>query len=86
LERPDLNLLQRFQIKGEHLFVVQSGKQLQTIAQLFESGKVRVPIMHLRPLEEAAQAIEEIRQGHTTGKIVLTVSGSAKQVMRASTG
>ena len=72
-EQPDLDLSQKFKVRGEYLFVFPNGKQLQTITKLFELGKAKPPIVHQMPLDQAPLAIEEIKKGHTTGKIVLQV-------------
>lgn len=73
-EQPDLDLASKFNVRAEYLFVFPNGKQLQAISQLFESGKAKPPIVRQMPLDQAPLAIEEIRKGHTTGKIVLRVS------------
>ncbi|HSX37985.1 MAG TPA: NADP-dependent oxidoreductase [Chlamydiales bacterium] len=73
-EQPDLDVSQKFHVKASYLFVVPDGKILRSIARLFESGTVLPPIIHQMPLNQALLAIEEIRKGHTTGKIVLQVS------------
>lgn len=72
-EQPDLDLSQKFNVRAKYLFVFPNGKQLQTITELFELGKAKPPIVHQIPLNQAAVAIEEIKKGHTTGKIVLQV-------------
>jgi len=74
-EQPDLDLSRKFHVKAEYLFVSPNGKQLQAITQLFESGKAKPPVVYQMPLDQAPQAIEEIKKGHTTGKIVLEVLG-----------
>ena len=72
-EQPDLDLSQKFKVRAEYLFVSPNGKQLQTITKLFELGKAKPPIVHQMPLDQAPLAIEEIKKGHTTGKVVLQV-------------
>ncbi|EKE08287.1 MAG: hypothetical protein ACD_17C00252G0007, partial [uncultured bacterium] len=64
---------QKFKVRAEYLFTFPNGKQLQTITKLFELGKAKPPIVHQMPLDQAPLAIEEIKKGHTTGKIVLQV-------------
>lgn len=46
---------------------------LQSIAELVADGRLRVHVGAQYPLSEAAQALKVIGDGHTTGKIVLTV-------------
>lgn len=72
-EQPDLELSRKYKVRAEYLFVTPNGKQLQTITKLFEEGKVKPPVVHQMPLDQAPQAIEEIKKGHTMGKIVLAV-------------
>jgi NADPH2:quinone reductase len=72
-EQPDLDLSQKFTVRAEYLFVSPSGEQLRTITELFESNKAKPPIVHQMPLDQAPLAIEQIKKGHTTGKIVLQV-------------
>ncbi len=46
---------------------------LQQIADLVDSGKVKSIIDEILPLEQAAEAHKKIEKGHTRGKIVLSV-------------
>ncbi len=46
---------------------------LQQIADLVDSGKVKPVISEILPLEEAAEAHKKIEKGHIRGKIVLRV-------------
>ncbi|MFK0296383.1 NADP-dependent oxidoreductase [Streptomyces sp. NPDC090442] len=41
---------------------------------LFESGILQLPIHHVYPLSEAAEAQRESERGHLTGKIVLAIA------------
>lgn len=75
LEQPDGDLAKKFQVQAEYLFVHPDGKQLQEIAGLFESNKAKPPQIQQFSLDQASQAIEEIKKGHTAGKIVLKVYG-----------
>lgn len=54
--------------------VRSSGKQLNEIGQLLETGKLRVTIDSTFKLADAAKAHERASQGHIQGKIVLTVN------------
>lgn len=55
------------------MFVEPKGTQLQQIAELMNQGKIKAPNIQEMKLEEAAQALEKNRTGHTCGKIVLKV-------------
>jgi NADPH:quinone reductase-like Zn-dependent oxidoreductase len=46
---------------------------LEALAQLADSGKLRVHLQAILPLAEAARAHELLESGRTTGKIALTV-------------
>ncbi len=48
---------------------------MQAVASLVEAGRLRAEIDTVLPLEEAAKAHRLGEDGHTTGKIVLTVAG-----------
>jgi NADPH:quinone reductase-like Zn-dependent oxidoreductase len=74
LEQPDPELVRKFSVRAEYLFVAPNGKQLKEIARLFELGKVRPPVVQQMTLDQAPLAVDAIREGHTMGKIVLRVS------------
>jgi len=48
-------------------------KILEECADLMEKGKFKMHVSQTFPLERAADAHRAIEQGHTTGKIVLTI-------------
>lgn len=55
-------------------FMAQSlPEELQQIADLIDSGKMKPVISQIFPLKEAAKAHKKIEGGHTRGKIVLKV-------------
>lgn len=63
-------------LKGIHVegFMAQSlPEELQQIADLIDSGKMKPVISQIFPLTDAAKAHKEIETGHTRGKIVLKV-------------
>ena len=63
-------------LKGIHIegFMAQSlPEELQQIADLIDSGKMKPVISQIFPLKEAAEAHRKIEAGHTRGKIVLKV-------------
>jgi NADPH:quinone reductase-like Zn-dependent oxidoreductase len=49
-------------------------KDLLTIRELLEAGKVKPVIDRCYPLNEAADAIRYLEQGHAQGKVVITVA------------
>jgi NADPH:quinone reductase-like Zn-dependent oxidoreductase len=60
-------------VRAELLMMSPSSEQLTRIAQLVESGALRVEIARTFPLAEAAAAHALSESGHTRGKIVLVV-------------
>ncbi|MFJ9948841.1 NADP-dependent oxidoreductase [Kitasatospora sp. NPDC091207] len=54
--------------------VRSSGSDLAALAELLDTGKVRVGIDRVFPLREAAAAHRHAEQGHLQGKIVLRVA------------
>lgn len=73
VEPPDQELAKKFDIKVFYVFVSPNGKQLQHISDLLQSGKVQPIQIQEMPLEKAAEAQEQNRQGHVQGKIVLQI-------------
>lgn len=51
-----------------------SGEMLGRLTELADQGKLRIHIDRQFPLDEAAQALDLSRQGHTGGKLILVVS------------
>jgi NADPH:quinone reductase-like Zn-dependent oxidoreductase len=48
-------------------------EDLQTLRELIESGKLTPLIDRTYPLREAPEAIRRLAEGHTRGKLVITV-------------
>ena len=61
-------------ILGMHEERIHQRRILEEGARLIEAGKMMVKVSHTLPLEEAASAHAMIEEGHTTGKIVLSIS------------
>jgi NADPH:quinone reductase-like Zn-dependent oxidoreductase len=49
------------------------------ITNLIDAGLVRVPLIEMLPLEDAARAHRMIETGHVRGKLVLKVAGEWKE-------
>jgi NADPH:quinone reductase-like Zn-dependent oxidoreductase len=60
-------------VRGTRFTVAESGAELAEIAGLVESGKVKPVVSKIFPLREVVAAQIAVEQGHTRGKIVLTV-------------
>jgi NADPH:quinone reductase-like Zn-dependent oxidoreductase len=46
---------------------------LATLRGLIEEGKVRAPVDRVYPLDELADALEAMGEGHTQGKLVVRI-------------
>lgn len=62
-------------IKGEFFIVEPSRTQLEEIGRLIDTGRLRVFVDSVRPIEQARQAFEQGLKGHSRGKIVLRIAG-----------
>jgi NADPH:quinone reductase-like Zn-dependent oxidoreductase len=60
-------------VRCAHVFVQPNVAQLDEIAQLVDSGKLKVPIEKVFPLADARAAQEASATRHTRGKLVLRV-------------
>ncbi|MGW2212027.1 NADP-dependent oxidoreductase [Streptomyces sp. NPDC001781] len=58
---------------GHHVWVRPHAADLADLAGLADAGKLLVPVQHVLPLADAAQAWRLSQSGHTRGKIVLTL-------------
>jgi NADPH2:quinone reductase len=64
----------RNKVKTGFVFVAPNGQELETIAKLIEEGKVVAPLIEEFVLDDAPEALEKNRAGHTQGKIVIHVA------------
>jgi NADPH:quinone reductase-like Zn-dependent oxidoreductase len=60
-------------VRGMRYTAEASGSELGEIAGLIDAGKVKPTISKTFPLKDAVSALQLVEQGHTRGKIVLTV-------------
>jgi NADPH:quinone reductase-like Zn-dependent oxidoreductase len=60
-------------VRAELLVTSPDSEQLARIAELVETGEVRVEVSEVLALSEVKRAHELSESGHTRGKIVLTV-------------
>jgi NADPH:quinone reductase-like Zn-dependent oxidoreductase len=63
----------RRDIRVEQPLVEPDGRDLEEITKLVESGKLKVNVEEVMPLEQAARAHERLEQGGRKGKLVLEV-------------
>ena len=64
-------------VEATAILVQPDSAQLSRIAELVEGGTVRPVVTHRLPLHQAPDAHQQSETGHTRGKIVLEVGGSA---------
>ena len=60
-------------IQGKSFMAHPDGATLKEIARLVDAGQVKTRVGAALPLSEAKQAQEQAKNGHTRGKVVLTV-------------
>lgn len=58
---------------GHYVWVRPNAEQLGELAQLAADGTLRIEIAETFPLDDAAAAYARLEEGHTRGKIVVTV-------------
>ena len=57
-----------------NLMAEASTPNLDRLAELLDSGKLRIPIQDTYPLERAAEALEDVASTHTQGKRALSLA------------
>jgi NADPH:quinone reductase-like Zn-dependent oxidoreductase len=67
---------QKAGIRVTNLLVAPDGPALAAIADLIDAGAVRVEVAEVHPLRDVAVAHAHSEQGHTRGKIVLSLIGT----------
>ncbi|WP_154792316.1 NADP-dependent oxidoreductase [Occultella kanbiaonis] len=58
---------------GQYVWARPDTTDLRELAELADSGALRVEVARVYPLEEAAAALVENQRGHTRGKLVIRV-------------
>lgn len=74
LNMPDTTAEKTYGVKAYYVFVRPEGSHLQEIAKCIEQGKLVPPAIEEMPLEQAHDALEKLKEGHSRGKIVLKVA------------
>lgn len=73
LTDPSQQTAARYGVRAMRYTVEADGQELAEILSLVASGRVKPHVDKTYPLEEAARALSSVEQGHSVGKIVLTV-------------
>ncbi|GGH19982.1 NADP-dependent oxidoreductase [Paenibacillus segetis] len=63
----------KYNVKYNFLFMKPSGRQLEIISELIESGKIKPVIDQIFPFVEAQKAMEYSESGRAKGKIILKI-------------
>jgi NADPH:quinone reductase-like Zn-dependent oxidoreductase len=73
LSEPSQQTASQQGVRATRYTVEADGKELAEILSLVASGKVTPHVQKTYPLAEAVQALASVEQGHSVGKIVLTM-------------
>jgi NADPH:quinone reductase-like Zn-dependent oxidoreductase len=73
LTEPSQQTAEEYGVRALRYTVEADGKELDEILGLVASGQVKPHVQKTYPLTEAAQALNDLEQGDSAGKIVLTV-------------
>jgi NADPH:quinone reductase-like Zn-dependent oxidoreductase len=73
LNAPSQEKAAEYGVRATRFTVTETGSELAEIATLIDDGKVAVKLSKTFPLEDVASAHRLIEEGHTEGKIVLTI-------------
>jgi len=71
---PDASAASALGVTATHMVMQPSSAQLAEIASLIDQGVVKVLIDETFPLEKVQDAMRELEEGHTVGKIAVRVS------------
>ncbi len=74
VHQPDADRAAKAGVRAMRYTAQLNGEQLAEIAALIHSGKVRVTIDRVFPLDQAAEAERPLRDDHVVGKVVLAVA------------
>lgn len=70
---PDEKLVEQYQIKYTQQASKATPERLIAVAELAASGKLKVNVDKVFPLDQAAEALEYLKTGHPKGKVVVQV-------------
>jgi NADPH:quinone reductase-like Zn-dependent oxidoreductase len=73
VQPPDVSMFSDKGIRGKMMVMRPNAEHLREIAKLIDTGRVKVRVSKVMPLDRAAEAEELNRRGEADGKIVLQV-------------
>ena len=71
LTAPSQDKAKEHGVRATRYTVEADGRELAEIAELVTSGKVRPHVAKTYPLDQAPDALREVEEGHSVGKVVL---------------
>lgn len=67
----DVDALKAREIEATNVQGMVATEPLETLAGMLERGEIRIPEIRTSPLDDAAEALEQVGSGHTRGKVVV---------------
>ena len=74
--QPDEALAKQHDVQSIHQFTHTTTENLTKIAELIDSGVLKIRVDKVFPLDQAAEALEYAKTGHPHGKVVIQVKTS----------
>ncbi|MDQ0222303.1 NADP-dependent oxidoreductase [Streptococcus moroccensis] len=68
-------MAKKYGVRYDFIFVESNGAQLQEVADILESLKLKPSIDSVYPFEEVNAALDKVANGRSSGKTVLTMKG-----------
>jgi NADPH:quinone reductase-like Zn-dependent oxidoreductase len=72
-EQPNEELVKKYNVKAIAQQTKTTTEKLNKLAELVDQGVIKIQIDKVFPLEQAAEALEYLKQGHPRGKVVLKI-------------
>lgn len=66
-------LAKKYGVSYDFIFVESNGKQLQEVANIFDSLKIKPSIDTVYPFEQVNKALDKVANGHSKGKTVISM-------------
>ena len=73
VEQPDGELAKKHEVTASMQFTTLTTERLNAVTKLVDAGKLNITIDKTYPLEQAAEAVEYLHDGHHRGKVVLKI-------------
>jgi alcohol dehydrogenase len=73
LEQPDLELIEEFKVKAVFQFTIVNRERLTQLAQWVDKNNIKVNVEKAFSLDEAAKALDYVKDVHPRGKVVFEI-------------